>query len=112
MLVPSAIRSCDASTSATTEPPLSRRASTARCLASLAKGTERSAPLKRAVAGKRQPIALARRPAGHGALGRGNAGPRQQPARQQRLGKRYGGGEAAGLAQHGEAVGHLGAGAA
>ena len=46
MLVPSPMRACAASTRATAEPPASRRASTARCLASLAKGIERSAPLK------------------------------------------------------------------
>ena len=45
MLVPSAMRSCDASTRATATPPLSRRATTARCLASLANGTARSGPL-------------------------------------------------------------------
>ena len=44
MLVPSAMRACEASTSATPEPPFSRRANTAKCLASLAKGTERRLP--------------------------------------------------------------------
>ena len=48
-------------------PPSSRRASTARCLASLAKGTRSAArPLKVPLAAKRELIAVARRRAGHG----------------------------------------------
>ena len=58
MLVPSVMRACDASTRATADPPASRRASTARCLAPLAKGTERTAPLSVPLLAKRQ---LARR---------------------------------------------------
>jgi hypothetical protein len=78
----------------------------------LGEGDGAQAAAQGTIAGKRQPIAFARRPAGHGTLGRGYAGPRQQPAREQRLGQRHGDGEAAGLAQHGEAVGRLGAGTA
>ena len=78
----------------------------------LGEGNGAQAAAQGTVAGKRQPIALARRPAGHGTLGRGDAGAGQQPAGEQRLGQRHGDSEAAGLAQHGEAVGRLGAGAA
>ena len=81
-------------------------------LSTLGEGDRAQRPTQGAVAGQRELLAVARRPAAHGALGRDDAGPRQQPAGEQRLGQRHGRSVAARLPQHGGSVAQFGAGAA
>ena len=89
-----------------------RCASTAICLASLAKGTPRARPDSAAVGIERDAVLRAGRRHRHRAFGRGDLGLRQQPSRQHGLGERHRDRETPGRAQHAEAFGEAGAGAA
>ena len=83
------MRACDASTSATARAAAVAARQHGEVLRVAGEGHSRAgAPLKRAVAGSVSRSPSRAGAAGHGALGRGDAGLRQQPAGEQRLGQR------------------------